>query len=38
MLTLPSDLMSATVNFVIRDGLARDIPDCLLLDHTYETE
>ncbi len=30
--------MSATVNFVIRDGLARDIPDCLQLDHSYETE
>jgi ribosomal-protein-alanine N-acetyltransferase len=30
--------MSATVNFVIRDGLASDIPDCLLLDHGYETE
>ena len=30
--------MSATVNFVIRDGLASDIPDCLLLDHSYETD
>jgi ribosomal-protein-alanine N-acetyltransferase len=30
--------MAAVVNFVIRDGLASDIPDCLLLDHTYETE
>ncbi len=30
--------MAATVNFVIRDGLASDIPDCLLLDHSYETD
>ncbi len=30
--------MSATVNFVIRDGLAGDIAECLLLDHTYETD
>lgn len=30
--------MSATVSFIIRDGSARDIPDCLLLDHNYETD
>ena len=30
--------MSSTVNFVIRDGLSGDIPDCLQLDHTYETD
>src|SRR3954453_4308376 len=30
--------MSATVNFLIRDGLASDIPACLLLDPNYETE
>ncbi len=29
--------MSATVNFVIRDGLAGDISECLQLDHSYET-
>ena len=30
--------MSSTVNFVIRDGMASDIPECLLLDHSYETD
>ncbi len=30
--------MSETVNFVIRDGIARDIPGCLQLDNSYETE
>jgi GNAT superfamily N-acetyltransferase len=30
--------MSSTVNFVIRDGLAGDISDCLMLDHSYETD
>jgi ribosomal protein S18 acetylase RimI-like enzyme len=30
--------MSSTVNFVIRDGLSGDIPDCLQLDHGYETD
>lgn len=30
--------MSATVSFLIRDGHPRDIPDCLLLDHSYETD
>jgi GNAT superfamily N-acetyltransferase len=29
---------SATVNFVIRDGMRNDIPDCLELDHSYETD
>ena len=30
--------MSATVNFVIRDGIRGDIPNCLELDHSYETD
>ncbi|MFN8448541.1 MAG: GNAT family N-acetyltransferase [Anaerolineae bacterium] len=30
--------MSETLSVIIRDGLARDIPNCLLLDHSYETE
>jgi GNAT superfamily N-acetyltransferase len=30
--------MSATINFLIRDGIRRDIPECLALDHTYETD
>lgn len=30
--------MSETVSFVIRDGHAEDIADCLDLDHTYETD
>ncbi len=30
--------MSTPFRFVIRDGLARDIPACLELDHTYKTE
>lgn len=30
--------MSETLSFIIRDGMARDIPSCLLLDHDYETE
>ncbi|MEP7290317.1 MAG: GNAT family N-acetyltransferase [Chloroflexota bacterium] len=30
--------MSATVNFVIRDGMRSDIPDCVALDHNYETD
>ncbi|PJF40876.1 MAG: GNAT family N-acetyltransferase [Chloroflexi bacterium] len=29
--------MSSSRNFVIRDGLERDIADCLALDHTYTT-
>lgn len=29
--------MSENVNFVIRDGIRSDIPDCLELDHSYET-
>lgn len=30
--------MTATTGFVIRDGLKRDIPTCLSLDHHYETD
>lgn len=30
--------MSEIVSFVIRDGLERDIPVCLKLDHHYETD
>jgi ribosomal protein S18 acetylase RimI-like enzyme len=30
--------MSETVSFVIRDGLESDIPACLGLDHSYETD
>ena len=30
--------MSATVSFVIRDGLETDVLGCLRLDHSYETE
>jgi len=30
--------MSTTVNFVIRDGLERDLSACIALDHTYETD
>ena len=30
--------MSATLTLLIRDGVNRDIPECLALDHTYETE
>jgi ribosomal protein S18 acetylase RimI-like enzyme len=29
---------STTLSFIIRDGLADDIPLCLGLDHTYKTE
>ena len=27
-----------TLSFVIRDGLESDIPACLMLDHTYDTD
>jgi GNAT superfamily N-acetyltransferase len=30
--------MSATLSLVIRDGLEADIPACLALDHTYQTD
>jgi GNAT superfamily N-acetyltransferase len=30
--------MSTTLSFLIRDGLDSDIPACLELDHTYQTE
>jgi GNAT superfamily N-acetyltransferase len=30
--------MSTTLGFLIRDGLAIDIPDCLALDHLYRTD
>lgn len=30
--------MSTSLPFVIRDGLESDIPTCLQLDHTYETD
>lgn len=30
--------MSETLSFMIRDGIVRDIPGCLLLDHDYETD
>lgn len=29
--------MSTSLGFVIRDGIANDIPACLALDHDYET-
>ncbi|MBZ0301600.1 MAG: GNAT family N-acetyltransferase [Anaerolineae bacterium] len=30
--------MSTTLSFLIRDGVSSDIPACLSLDHTYDTE
>lgn len=30
--------MSTTLSFLIRDGISSDIPACLALDHSYETE
>lgn len=30
--------MSTTLSFLIRDGLESDIPACMELDHSYETE
>lgn len=30
--------MSSTLGILIRDGISRDIPACLALDHTYESE